>query len=594
MSESMPPQQEISTNAEIMVIDDNPANLQLLIQILREKGYQLRSNLEGTDALLSIQANAPDLILLDILMPGLSGYELCKRLKSNEQTREIPVIFISSLDETANKVKAFEMGGVDYIIKPIQRKEVLARVETHLALARLQRQLRKENERFRRLEDATFDGLVIHRAGRILEVNQSITRLFGYVRDELLGRTLPDFTPPEYHETIERHLQTNEDIPYELEVLGRDGRRYAVEAQSRSIPWLDGEARVTVIRDLSERRQWEQKARALEAENSSLRAGLSECDRLGELLGKSPAMHKVYERLIQAAASREIVMIYGETGSGKELAARTIFQLSEHHTACFVAVNCGAVPESLFEAQFFGYRKGAFTGAAQDTEGFFGQAEGGTLFLDEVGELTLRMQTKLLRVLNDGCYTPIGAPQSRRANVRIIAATNRELREMVKEGTLREDFFHRLHVIAIELPSLRRHKEDIPLLIEHFRAQQAEFGDMLPAFPAELLRRFLAYEWPGNVRELFNELRRWSATGEVELSGEAPAPTPNDLNMNLPFLQDGLSLKEALKRFETFYLKRSMALHDEHRGRAAEQLGIDRRTLYRKLKRYEEEEKKDR
>ena len=586
MNDTMETQQYAVKQAQIIVVDDQPANLVLLNGILKEQGYRVRPVTNGTDALHSILKKAPDLILLDILMPGISGFDLCEILKKEDSTRDIPIIFISSMTEIEDKIKGFELGAVDYITKPIQREEVLARVKTHLTLRRLQQRLKEENERFQRMEEVSFEGLLIHQEGRILDINTVIVRIFGSARENVLGRKLLDVIPHEYHKQLTLRLQEKYASPWKLEAFRADGTRVPIEISCRTIAWQGEEARVVAVRDLSEIRGLEQKTQALEAENLSLRASLSDRERLGELVGKSPSMHKVYERLIQAAASPETVMIYGETGSGKELAARSIFQLSEHHTTNFVAVNCGAVPESLFESQFFGYRKGAFSGAHKDTIGFFEQAEGGTLFLDEVGELTLTMQTKLLRVLNDGVYTVLGETKERRADIRILAATNRELREMVKEGALREDFFHRLHVIVVELPPLRRRKEDLPLLIEHFLEQQAAAGTPDPAFPAALLQRFLAYDWPGNVRELFNELRRWKATGEVELSGDASAP--DAFHAELPFLQDGLKLKEAQEAFEAFYLKRAIEQHGEHRGRAAKQLGIDRKTLYAKLKKYEE------
>lgn len=318
-----------------------------------------------------------------------------------------------------------------------------------------------------------------------------------------------------------------------------------------------------------------------------LHVTLNDREHFGTLIGKSPLMHKVYKRIIQAAASDETIIIYGESGTGKELAARTVFDLSEQHSKIFVPVNCGAIQENLFEPQFFGYRQGAFTGAERDTPGYFDRAQGGTLFLDEVGELTLSMQVKLLRVLQENTYTPVGSTTIRTADVRIIAATNQELRDLIQAGKIREDFFHRLHVIALELPPLRLHKEDIPLLLEHFLAQRTSPGDTVPAIPEEILARFSDYDWPGNVRELLNEIRRYMTIGEIELAHQHPAKEAG--SRDAPVVQDGLTLDKAIEAFEQNYIARALRRHDGQKIKAAQALGVARKTLYNKLKKYGEE-----
>jgi DNA-binding NtrC family response regulator len=310
---------------------------------------------------------------------------------------------------------------------------------------------------------------------------------------------------------------------------------------------------------------------------------LGDSEQFGMLVGKSQVMRKVYETMLRAAATDAPVVIYGETGTGKELTARTIFDLSDSHTQSFVPVNCASIPENLFESAFFGHRKGAFTGADRHHIGYFEQAQGGTLFLDEVGELPLTMQAKLLRVLNDHTYTPVGATAHRTADVRIIAATNQELRALTRQGKMRSDFFHRLHVLAIDLPPLRGRKEDIPLLIAHFCQQHV--SETAPAtIPPALLERFAAYDWPGNVRELFNEVQRYLATGNVELAGSLPdAPSGEKPGLELP---DDLSLSDAIEHLEHYYIPRTLSRQSGHKTRTADILGIDRKTLYRKQKKY--------
>ena len=351
---------------------------------------------------------------------------------------------------------------------------------------------------------------------------------------------------------------------------------FLLEIQTKTVQWQGRPLKVTAMRDITLRKE-------LEHENRTLRTTLKDRYKFGEMIGKSPAMQRVYEFLIRAAATDQNVAIYGESGTGKELAARMIHQLSERREQPFVAVNCSAIPDSLFESQFFGHRKGAFTGAEYAIAGYFEQAQGGTLFLDEVGELSSLMQAKLLRVLNDKMYTPIGARSSRVADVRIIAATNRELREQMSAGNVRRDFFHRIHVLTIKLPPLREHKDDIPLLIEHFLEQQKL--DMEHSnIPVSVREQFSAYEWPGNVRELFNELTRYLTTGHMELADVRSIEQPQ--LTAFPFLQSGWPLNEAVDAFEKFYITQSLQKNSGKKGRAANDLQVDRKTLYKKIKKY--------
>ena len=325
----------------------------------------------------------------------------------------------------------------------------------------------------------------------------------------------------------------------------------------------------------------EKKAEQLTSENVILKASLSTRDHLGELIGQGPAMQKVYERLLRAAVTDAPIIIHGETGAGKELAARTIWQLSEQFNRVFISVNCAAIQEPLFESQFFGYRKGAFTGATRDEPGYFDQAQDGILFLDEISELSLSMQAKLLRVLNNGEYTPVGATKSRMANVRIMAASNKSLRAMVASGQFREDLFHRLNVITIDVPPLRQHKEDLPLLVSHFWDLLKPEDETGRKLPDEIINQFMEYDWPGNVRELVNEVRRYIAMDEVELhspysSGSESSDGP------LP----GRPLNERVTTFERQLIADILAKADGNRTKAAEELQVPLATLYRKIQKY--------
>lgn len=434
------------------------------------------------------------------------------------------------------------------------------------------RRLMAEIDRYRSLESAVCYGIFIHEDGIILESNDTLAAMLGHAPEEITGRDLMEFIPPKHRPLVKNALTRGpvESINY-IEILKQDGTSLPVEARARAIRYRGRDARVNVLRELSG---------AARPENEE--TGPEHRDRLGRLLGRSLPMRRVYDRIVRAAASDEIAVIYGETGTGKELAARTIFELSLRSDFPFVTVNCGALQESLFESMFFGYTKGAFTGADRDIPGFFGSVRGGVLFLDEVGELTLTMQAKLLRALQDGEYTPVGASAARTADVRIISATNRNLAELVKSGRMRPDFFQRIHVIPIEMPPLRNHREDIGLLVDHFFELQNQNGQACPPGPpARLMTRFMTYDWPGNVRELFNELRRFLATGEIELGcGFSPGA-------DLPEVPEGPSLSELMEAFERKVIAEALSRCDNNRTQAAKALSIPRKSLQRKIKRYD-------
>ena len=287
-------------------------------------------------------------------------------------------------------------------------------------------------------------------------------------------------------------------------------------------------------------------------------------------------MQEVYESILQAAGSDTAAIVYGESGTGKELVARAIHELSRRGKREFVPVNCGAIPEHLLESEFFGHKRGAFTGAAMDSRGFLDRADGGTLFLDEVGELRLDLQVKLLRAIDGGSYFPVGDSRSRRSDFRLISATNRNLREMVKSGGMREDFFFRIDIVPIDLPPLRNRREDIPLLVDHYLREFTEHQDP-PVLPGWVLESLYKYDYPGNVRELQNILRRYLATGKIDFLGH---------DQQIPDAQQEGSLAERLNSYEKEIIESCLIRNRWHRGLTAASLGIDRKTLYTRMKAY--------
>lgn len=345
-----------------------------------------------------------------------------------------------------------------------------------------------------------------------------------------------------------------------------------------------------MISDIDQRKRMEEALRDSEAhlrrENLRLRSTIQQRNKFGDIVGSSPAMQEVYELMLMAAASDANIIFYGESGTGKELAASAIHDMSDRRNGSFVPVNCGAIPEALLEREFFGHSKGAFTGAGTDKPGYLDEAEGGSLFLDEIGEIKPDLQVKLLRAIEGGGYTPIGSNEIRKPDFRIIAATSRNLTELVQRGMMRSDFFYRVHVIPIHLPPLRKRKEDIPLLIDHFL--KAYDRKMRPQISDQAMESLLAYDWPGNVRELQNVLYRFVTLKRLDLTGEtqpaAPAPTA------MPALEEPLpdetlsTLSEATAHFEKRLITSRLDRCRWNRTRTAKDLGIGLRTLQRRMK----------
>jgi PAS domain S-box-containing protein len=335
--------------------------------------------------------------------------------------------------------------------------------------------------------------------------------------------------------------------------------------------------------DFTQRKQAEER---LHQEIYRLRSSVLENSGFRSLVGKSIAMQSVYDFIIKSAATDSNVIIYGESGSGKELVAREIHACSKRHQANIVTVNCGAIPESLLEAEFFGYRKGSFTGAVADKEGFIAAANGGTLFLDEVGEISQAMQVKLLRVLQSKEYMPLGSNKPEKVDFRLISATNKDMQTEVKNGNIRKDFYYRIHVLAVNLPPLRNRKEDIPLLVHHFINLKTS-GKSAPVFSDKDMIKFLKYDWPGNVRELENAVERHLAMIETDfLSIENFSQQNNDQPINFTSMPDEQSLPKMVEALEKRVIFQTLKKCLWNRSQTAAALGVDRKTLYNKIKAY--------
>ena len=458
--------------------------------------------------------------------------------------------------------------------------------------------LRESEERYRFLAKNVADGIIVVLNGRLMFVNDALVRMFGYFdASQLVGREVFSLIADESRERFRKMLGNFEqngrpaDI-FQTVCMTREGRRFWAEGNNTVVNWNGQPAFLCTIRDINKRKlrelEAQEQAENLQKLNIKLRSSIRERFRFGNIIGKSPAMQKVYELIIRAAGSDANVVIYGESGTGKELVAQAIHRMSNRSEKAFVTVNCHAIPDTLLESEFFGHRKGAFTGAYIDKPGYLDRADGGDLFLDEVGDLDLGMQGKLLRAIDGGGYAPVGSQEVCHSDFRIIAATNNDMAGAVKKGTMREDFFYRIHIVPITLPPLRERKGDIPLLVDHFMAHLDD-GETEGAIPGYIIDTLLNYDWPGNVRELQNVLQRYLAVGNLDFLGEDQThiqPRASGINTEKILAEPDLDYHGALERFEKDLILRALNKTRWNRSKVTRLLGIPRRTLYHKMKKF--------
>jgi DNA-binding NtrC family response regulator len=327
--------------------------------------------------------------------------------------------------------------------------------------------------------------------------------------------------------------------------------------------------------------------RRLEREVELLRQEVEKKYSFANIIGKSKAMQDIFDLIQRISHARSNVLITGKSGTGKELIAKAIHYNSDRKAMPLVTVNCSAIPESLLESELFGHEKGAFTGAVTSRRGLFETANGGTLFLDEIGDMPLGSQAKLLRVVETGEVRPVGSDDVKKVDVRIIAATHRDLKELIKHDQFREDLFYRLNVISILVPDLRERPEDIPILIDHFVKKYGEqFGKPSIRFSKEAINCLMRYPWPGNVRELENVIERTVALSSVDVIDCRDLPDHLFQMKSTDMIEELASESMPLSEIEKRYIMKILQRTNWHQSKAAQILGIDRKTLYRKIKEY--------
>lgn len=443
---------------KILVVDDEPSILQSLKGVLEDEGYETVLAGSGEAALEEIVRDPPDLVLLDIWLPGMDGMEVLERIKKTHPS--LPVIIISGHGTIETAVRATRTGAFDFVEKPLSVERILVSVQNALQVSRLE-------------------------------------------ADNLL---------------------------------------------------------------------WREKA-----------------ERRHRLTGDSPAITQLREQIRRAAPSNATVLVTGENGTGKELVARSIHFFSPRRNRPLIEVNCAAIPEELIESELFGHEKGAFTGAQERRRGKFDLADGGTLFLDEIGDMSLKTQAKILRIIQEQSFERVGGSKTIRVDVRIVAATNKDLQAEIEAGRFRQDLFFRLNVIPLHVPPLRDRLEDIPLLVDDFLQELSQESTLgRKEIDPEVLGLLKRYDWPGNVRELKNFVERLviMTPGRIIRRGDLPADFVRQLG-RAPAGEDPFrypTLKEARFYFEREYLLRKLEENDWNVSLTAQNVGLERSHLHRKMK----------
>ncbi len=599
-------EKDIFSDTKILIIDDEPIMLENIAVYLEDSGFSVIKALDGKTGLEAFTSQQPDLVLLDLRMPGLDGLEVLSRLK--KRSPDTPVIVVTGEGGMGDAVSSLRLGAYDFITKPILDMALLE----HSAKEALEKsKLVLENRKYRKFLEYEVEKRTLDLKESQQRLSEIIDRFHGFIyivtrnhKFEFMNRKMINYYGKDAinkycYQVIFGINAPCKECPMD-EILKKKSIQYE-KFNPHYNRWYDmtsfrvfdadtGEYSFQFVAvDITKKKAKEEKIKdsqqRLQNENIRLKSTLKQTSGLGIIVGKSEPMQKVYEEVLKAADSDANVIIYGDSGTGKELVAKTIHQLSPRGRNDYVAVNCGAIPDNLFESEFFGHKKGSFTGADMDKKGFLAAANHGTLFLDEIGELSKIQQVKLLRALEGGQYTPIGSNTAQKADVRIIAATNRNLEKELSSGNYRKDFFYRIHIIPIYIPSLKERKNDLPLLIQHF-IQMFSDEKTIGMIPDHIVEKMVAYDWPGNVRELQNAVQQYLTLQKMEFI-DIGADESRRINESFPMQLEPNSsvlLSQRLQQIEKDIIRQHLEQNKWHKSKTAKALGIDRRSLYRKIK----------
>jgi len=482
---------------------------------------------------------------------------------------------------------------VDIMLSPVESGEaslVLCVVRDVSEKKSGERSLRQSEQELRSLFEYSPDVIVVSGPdGRIVRVNARVEDAFGYRRDELIGQPIEMLVPERYRNIHPQHRENYSNHPrvrtmgagLDLYARRKDGTEFPVDIMLGPVEGPNGPLILSVIRDLSQKRDAEEALRRSEQEKRYLEEELITTHQFQEIIGESAELKRVLKQVETVAATDATVLVLGETGTGKELIARAIHELSPRRERAFVKLNCSAIPSGLLESELFGHERGAFTGAIAQKIGRLELAHQGTFFLDEIGDLPLELQPKILRALQEKEFERVGGTRTIPVNVRLVAATNRDLAKMVSEGQFRSDLYYRLRVFPLTIPPLRDRSEDIPLLVRYFVTNHSvRMGRRIETIPSDTMAALTKWHWPGNIRELENFIER----SVILTQGSALRAPLSELEMAERAYESQDRSLETAEREHILRVLRGTKGMIGGPGGAAERLGLKRTTLNSKLK----------
>jgi len=560
--------------AKILVVDDEESIRFSFNIFLAEDGYEVSTAASYDEALELIKKAEYDLIFADIVMDRKTGIDLLKAARQLQPAT--PVVMITGMPSIETATESLRIGALDYIIKPI-RQDTLLRVTT---VALKHRAIAEEKESCRLNFEAIFrsvkDGIItVDETMSITEINQAATRICGVQHEDVLDKpiaVLADRCDGRCVDAMQEVLEKKkpQEVRFiECHLAGNPRQVISLTVSPLLGPGNKFTGAVMVIRD--------------ETRLHELERSLEERREFDQIVGKSEGIRKVKTLIRELADVQTTVLITGESGTGKELVVEALHRTGGLRDNPLVKVNCAALSETLLESELFGHVRGAFTGAIRDKMGRFERAHGGTIFLDEIGDISPRMQSHLLRVIESGEFEHVGGSHPVQVSVRVVAATNQDLEQKVATGEFREDLYYRLKVVVINLPPLRDRRNDIPLLLEHFLKKfNRTLARNIGGISTDAFNVLMLHTWPGNVRELENTLEH------AFVRCRQGAITVSHLPPEFEKLADHLSPANgpAGERQEARRIRLALVKTTWNKSRAAKLLGISRRTIYRKIDQY--------
>ncbi len=558
--------------AKILIVDDEESIRYTFNSFLSDVGHDVATARNYDEAMDRLLENDFDLIFMDIVLGGKSGIDLLQEVKSGKLS--CPVVMITGYPNVETASDALRLGAFDYIFKPVRQETLLH--TTGLALQ--YKALRDENERYRLNLEAIFrsvkDAIItVDKDLAVLEINEAAQKICGIARG-FIGRHFGDFQANcscKCLDVLRETISKKEALEVHRTECLHNGRfRQVVSINTSPLLNSKGEfsGAVAVVRD--------------ETRLNDLELNLEERRQFHHIIGQNRTMQKIYSLIEDLADVQTTVLITGETGTGKELVAEAIHYKGIRSAKPLVKVNCSALSENLLESELFGHVKGAFTGADRDKAGRFQRADGGTIFLDEIGDISPRMQLRLLRVIQEKEFDRVGDSTPIKADVRIIAATNQDLARKVRLGDFREDLYYRLQVVELALPPLRERKDDISLMTDYFLQKfNNRFNKKIVAVSDDVRKIFMDYDWPGNVRELEHAIEHAFVIARQDIITVDQLPR---------------SINESAEQFTRLTghetelgaeaILNALKKAGGNKSKAARLLGVNVRTVYRKIERF--------